>query len=95
MRLSSEVWAKFESKGKPEFNHTMHGALGIVMKEALKWAFHSYMGHYMKITLARTEAELNNATSHRGATLAERTAALAEFEAGLESLFKELEAEQS
>ena len=60
MRSTTEVWAKFESKGHPNKTTITNGNATRVVLAFAKWLFAEglYMGSQIQLTLARSEAEL-------------------------------------
>lgn len=62
MRITTQAWAKFESKGRPLDTKQMHGTTREILLELAKWVTSTYMGSHMRITIARTESELIFAT---------------------------------
>lgn len=66
MRLDTVVWMKFESKGKPEATQVMGRPLIECLKALAQWIGSTPMGHCMKITVARSQAELEKLTREGG-----------------------------
>lgn len=62
MKLSTKIWAKFESKGKPESTKIINGQLGQVIRDLTQWLWEVRMGHRIVITLGRTEADVSDST---------------------------------
>lgn len=88
MRLDTEVWMKFESKGKPALNRTFNGTVMGGVRELLAWITTTPMGHCMKLTVARSEVELEKLTREGGrGKPSDKEAMMAEFAAELDSLF--------
>ena len=64
MRPTTEVAIKFESVGKPEFNHvTEVMPLSQALLEIAKWLATTHMGSKIRITMARTTRELESRNS--------------------------------
>lgn len=63
MRANTIVWAKFESVGKPNQTTTHNGDIRYIATQFAAWLLSTPMGHKMRITLARTEGELNDRRS--------------------------------
>lgn len=62
MKPTTEICAKFESVGKPE--HTIqidNQPMREIVMAFGRWISDSYMGSHMRITVARTPAELERA----------------------------------
>lgn len=68
------VWLKCESVGRPESTITLNATNRECIKAIAEWLLETYMGQKIRITLARTEAEL--ATDRRSAATAEMLADL-------------------
>lgn len=88
MRLTTRVWAKFESKGRPAETITVGPEqVGIIARRLVGWLVDTSMGHCLKITIARSEDELERLTrtgqSHMPGAGEEL---LANFEAALSEL---------
>jgi len=58
MKPTTKVWYLCESVGKPEHNLKGEAEVRIAAVTIGRWLFESYMGDYIRITLARNEAEL-------------------------------------
>lgn len=60
MRTTTRVSVRFESLGKPEHteNHDQI-TVGQVSITLLKWMTQTYMGHYMRVTIARSSQEID------------------------------------
>lgn len=58
MKLSTQVWTRMESKGKPQQTQTFHGDVRESIMHIAGWLNGVYMGSKIVITMARTEAEL-------------------------------------
>lgn len=58
MRKTTEVWAKFESIGKPESKKIVQGTILEVLKTQAEWLLGVYMGTHIDIRIARSEADL-------------------------------------
>lgn len=69
MRMTTEVWAKLESKGRPKDLKIVHGSLRFVIIEIANWLTSVYMGSHINIRLARSEEELNSAVSGDAQTM--------------------------
>ena len=63
MKPTTKIWYQCESIGKPEHNITGHEEVRTAALTIGRWLFESYMGNYMRITIARTEAELTQKLS--------------------------------
>lgn len=87
MRLTTEVWAKFESKGRPNETRVVNNQVGLVAKELLGWLVEVPMGHYIRVTIARTESELEQHSQMGGKSKDQiRDSLLGDFEKALEEL---------
>jgi hypothetical protein len=88
MRLTTEVWAKFESKGRPGDTKVIHDQIGLVARQLLSWLVDTAMGHCLRITVARTQDELERLTRPGGGREASERSAelLGDFEAALAEL---------
>lgn len=62
MKLTTEVWAKFESKGKPADTLKINGTTREIIEKLIPWLAKIYMGSYIRITIARDEYDLVQAT---------------------------------
>lgn len=58
MKLSSQVWMKLESVGRPNDTKIIHATVRESMFHLAGWLNEVYMGSKIRITLARTQAEL-------------------------------------
>lgn len=87
MRLDTVVWMKFESKGKPEETVAVNGTVLEGLRSLLDWISRVPMGHCMRLTIARSEAELEKLTRSLGQPrIADKEQMMAEFAAELDSL---------
>lgn len=60
MRLTTLIYAKFESKGRPGDALIVEAkSVGVVMQRLLEWVRDVPMGHYIRVTFARSEADLH------------------------------------
>ena len=100
MRMSTRVWALFESKGRPGVTLRIEDeSVAAMIKALVGWLAESTMGHYMRITIARSAEELNQLTaSGSAANLVAAADVAAEIDSMLEGLLDdelELESESS
>lgn len=67
MKLTTEVWAKFESKGYPEKTIIINGTMNHVVLEFAKWIREPgvYLVSKMSCTIAKTEDELHEDRKRR------------------------------
>jgi hypothetical protein len=66
MKPSTLIWAKFESKGKPQDTELHNLPTREVIIKLAEWTLRVPMGSYMRITFARTQAELEQASTPYG-----------------------------
>ena len=92
MRPTTEVCARFESKGKPRFNKDTSGSVQDVMRQLIPWMLEAHMGTAIKITFARTPQELaiacgesRSAEQSAEDLMAEMMAQISQHEMGLDS----------
>lgn len=60
--MTTEVFAKFESKGKPRFNREVSGPTQEVILHFAKWMQEVHMGSHIQVTMARSASELRALT---------------------------------
>jgi hypothetical protein len=70
MKPTTEVVAKFESKGKPKHNEEFEGTIKSLALAIANWLLRVDMGHKLQITIARDKDQLN-ASAGRGHELDE------------------------
>lgn len=58
MKPTTDIWGKFESKGKPDKTQIVNGTVREVLMAHAKWLLDVYMGTHIQITYARTREEL-------------------------------------
>lgn len=58
MRRDTKVWAKFESIGKPKETRVINGSMYEIVMSFADWIQDVYMGSCIKMTIARTEHEM-------------------------------------
>jgi hypothetical protein len=58
MRMTTRLWLKMESKGQPKHAKVVHGTVRELILEMANWLADVYMGSYIAIRIARTEADL-------------------------------------
>jgi hypothetical protein len=58
MRMTTRLWLKMESKGQPKHTKVVHGTVRELILEMANWLADVYMGSYIAIRIARTEADL-------------------------------------
>jgi hypothetical protein len=61
MRMTTRIWLKMESKGQPKSRKVVHGTVRELILEIANWLGDVYMGSYISIRIARTEADLESA----------------------------------
>lgn len=66
MKMSTILWAKFESVGYPTLTIKLQGSNRVICAEFIKWLTTVKMGSQLRITMTRSEAELE---SGRGAMI--------------------------
>jgi hypothetical protein len=87
MRLTTEVWAKFESKGKPDSTLVVNKEIGFVARDFLKWLTEVTMGHNIRVTIARTKHEMERLTqSGKSGSQDMHDSLLGDFEKALEEM---------
>lgn len=86
MRLTTEVWARFESKGRPSATLTLNKQLGFVAKDFVPWLLEHAMGHYIKVTIARSKDELERWSRDIQAGKESQDALLNDFNSALADL---------
>lgn len=59
MKPTTEVWYRFESVGRPECLRQDKATVRTLTLDLANWLLATYMGSKIRITLARTEEELN------------------------------------
>lgn len=90
MKLGTQVYARFESKGRPSDTRDCQGTLSHVTMQMARWLQEIYMGSHIRVTMARSELELND---HCGRGKASESAE--EFKADLEALLTGALAEEA
>ncbi len=65
MKLNTMIWAQMESKGRPVHTRRINDSVSRVILEFAKWMGEAYMGASIRLTIARTEAELEVALSRK------------------------------
>lgn len=65
MKPNTLLFARFESKGRPQYTQDVSGPMQDVAFAMVKWMRESPMGTSFNITTARSPAELNIAVSRR------------------------------
>lgn len=63
MRLSTQVYFKLESVGRPEHSTSGNGTIREVSLAIAQWLLAVPMGHKIRITIARDEADLHDRRS--------------------------------
>lgn len=58
MKPHTEVWLRCESVGRPKSTMTHYGRLDECIRKLVEWLMSAYMGSKIRISFARTEAEL-------------------------------------
>jgi hypothetical protein len=58
MKPATMLWAKFESKGKPDATQKHNCSMRDAILRLGEWMLSVNMGSYIRVTLARTEQEL-------------------------------------
>ena len=65
MKLTTLIWAQMESKGRPVHTRRINDSVSRVILEFAKWMGEAYMGANIRLTIARTEGELEVALSRK------------------------------
>lgn len=65
MKMTTIVWARMESPGRPAGTKQMQGTVSQIILAYAKWMSEVYMGSHIRLTLARTESELVAAVSRK------------------------------
>lgn len=60
MKSTTQVWARFESIGKPDESKEMSGTVKEVIFAMSQWLLNTYMGSRIQVTISRTREELNS-----------------------------------
>lgn len=63
MKPTTTVYAKMESKGKPELTRDFQGPVRGLIIDFAKWLIESQMGHSMQLTICRSQADLDRITT--------------------------------
>lgn len=92
MKMSTTVWAQMESPGRPAATRRVNGPVSHVVMQFAKWMAEAYMGSHIRLTIARTEIELESILS-RKATMTPDEDMLSELESFIDSLDEEEEPE--
>lgn len=62
MKQGTKVWAKCESMGRPNETLVINDSVYQCVMKFADWMQNTYMGSYMRFTIARTQQELEDAT---------------------------------
>lgn len=66
MKLTTKVFARFESKGLPESTVDFEGTVREFMVAVAKWTLETQMGSHMQIIMCRNADDLNKRTGRVG-----------------------------
>lgn len=66
MKSTTQVFAKFESIGKPKETQLFQGTVHETITAYARWMMGVYMGSHIRLTMARTATELNAFTTNGG-----------------------------
>lgn len=86
MKMTTQVWAKLENKGKPADTIKFEGTNREVVLKFANWLGEVYMGNYLRLTIARSEVELEAATTRGNSNIAETNDLMGELEQFLDTL---------
>lgn len=68
MKMSTKLWARFQSHGYPNATVTVNDTIRVIIGEYIKWLATVKMGTRITIVMTRSEAELEKG---RGETIGE------------------------
>lgn len=87
MRATGRVWARLESKGRPHDSVTIEDeSVAELAKAIARWLLSASMGHYMRITIARSAEDLQRAVNGGGSGAAKTEDLLDEIDSMLAGL---------